>query len=568
MRGRQSIIPLVILCTSLLLVPDAKAQPGADAICIAGDFVPKASPIVALSTDSEGTAANTIDGLINAGAASVTRYSRSEIEAGTPIVDGANVLVIQLVATLESVSPDYIDGVRALIESGASVVASYDGAALMFDEFGLDIVTPPLPNFDPPIALFSGAVHGGGILLPIAASAIHFVDQGHPLASGVGATFSDGNARFAFSIDNFDTEWLHTVATFDSQGFGGLNPVGTYPAILAGRCGEGRVALYTQLLFAHNSPAVQGMLTNALDWVTGKGEALNNPPTSAAGADQAVRVGDEVFLDGGASFDDNTESASLMYQWSLTEAPVASNASLTGADTPTPSFNADLLGTYIIELVVTDEGSLPSLPDSVEISTDNLAPTANAGVDIVIITATPVALDGSRSSDPDGDGLLYSWSISSAPDGSTASPAPPTSITPLLIPNVEGQYVVELLVSDFIGPSEPDTVVITATDVSTFPELQIEAGNTQIVSLQPESVTTGGNQQALTNYLAQATVALQSENTTQAANRLEQAIARTDGCALRGSPDGNGPGRDWITDCDSQEGIYAALTSVLAAITP
>ena len=32
---------------------------------------------------------------------------------------------------------------------------------------------------------------------------------------------------------------------------------------------------------------------------------------------------------------------------------------------------------------------------------------------------------------------------------------------------------------------------------------------------------------------------------------LEKAIARTDGCALRGAPDGKGAGMDWVTTCDA-----------------
>ena len=43
---------------------------------------------------------------------------------------------------------------------------------------------------------------------------------------------------------------------------------------------------------------------------------------------------------------------------------------------------------------------------------------------------------------------------------------------------------------------------------------------------------------------------------------------RTDGCVLRGDPDGNGPGRDWITDCTAQTEAYNLLTDALDALTP
>ena len=247
--------------------------PRVDALCVTGAFVPKANAVVALVTDHDRSVPSTTQGLLNAGAVTVTRYSRADVAARRPIADRANVLVIHLVVGSGAggpVSPGYIDGIRALIQSGASVIASYDGAAMMFDAFAPDIVTPPIANFDPALGLFAGTVHGGGVLLPFQASTMNFVDQQHPLAHGMGATYLEF-ARGAFSIDNFNSQWLHTVATFDSQGFGGLNPVGTYPGILAGRCGDGRVALHTQLLFhSVDSPRVQTLLTNALNWVTGQ----------------------------------------------------------------------------------------------------------------------------------------------------------------------------------------------------------------------------------------------------------------------------------------------------------
>jgi len=53
-----------------------------------------------------------------------------------------------------------------------------------------------------------------------------------------------------------------------------------------------------------------------------------------------------------------------------------------------------------------------------------------------------------------------------------------------------------------------------------------------------------------------------------AIDKLEKALIRTDGCVLRGSPDGNGPERDWITDCTAQMETYAVLSAALDALTP
>ena len=108
-------------------------------------------------------------------------------------------------------------------------------------------------------------------------------------------------------------------------------------------------------------------------------------------------------------------------------------------------------------------------------------------------------------------------------------------------------------------------IVILEAENQVIDELEesIEA----ITDLEPGLVTTRGNQNALLNFLSQAVVAIQAGDFAEAVNKLEKALARTDGCALRSSPDGNGKGRDWITDCDAQFEIYVDLNAVLDALT-
>ena len=292
----------------------------------------------------------------------------------------------------------------------------------------------------------------------------------------------------------------------------------------------------------------------------------NDPPTANAGDDQTIRAGDTVFLDGSNSFDDNTLPAALEYAWNFASQPVGSAAMLSGATTAMPSFEADLAGTYVVELVVTDEGALESLADQVEISSNNLAPTAAAGDDQLVIIGNSAALDGSGSSDPEMDILNFEWEISSAPVGSAAVVDDNIAVTTSMTPDLEGTYVVMLTVSDFLGAGAPDSVEITATTAEGFAETQIVAADAIVEALLPGQVTTSGNQNALQNFLSQAIVALQEGDIDKAIDKLEKAIARTDGCALRGSPDGNGGGRDWITNCDSQDEVYPLLNDALNAL--
>jgi Concanavalin A-like lectin/glucanases superfamily/PKD domain len=298
------------------------------------------------------------------------------------------------------------------------------------------------------------------------------------------------------------------------------------------------------------------------------GKCQNTAPTANAGMDQAVRPGETVLLDGRDSFDDNSASAALIYAWSFSSKPAGSSATLIGASTATPSFFVDNPGTYVVQLIVTDEGGLSSAADEVLISSNNLAPTANAGDDILAVVGGQVTLDGSSSSDPELDSLIFTWTLTSAPAGSTALLNGGNFPNPTFVPDVEGTFLIELVVSDLLGPSSPDTVIITATSANNYAEIQILEANEVITALPSNNVTTGGNQNALTNFLSQAVVAIQSGDLPKAKQKLQQAIERTDGCVLRGALDDNGPGRDWITDCAAQIEAYAMLNDALAAITP
>ncbi len=308
--------------------------------------------------------------------------------------------------------------------------------------------------------------------------------------------------------------------------------------------------------------------TGTLTCITHPISDENIAPTAEAGPDQAVRVGDTVFLDGSASFDDNTPTASLAYSWSFSSLPAGSSAVLQGANPVSPTFFVDVDGTYAVQLVVTDGSGLASMSDEVIISSDNLAPTADAGLDQLVVVNSAVFLDGSRSIDPELDPLTYSWAISDTPIGSIASLVGDDTASPNFVPDLAGAYEITLTVSDFIGPGAPGSVSITAVSSDQFAVISIVSADQTIVALEPAQVTTEGNQNALANFLSQATVAIQSGDIAEAINKLQKALTRTDGCVLRDDVDTNGPGRDWITDCAVQVVLYESLNQALTAITP
>lgn len=94
---------------------------------------------------------------------------------------------------------------------------------------------------------------------------------------------------------------------------------------------------------------------------------------------------------------------------------------------------------------------------------ENHPPVAHAGPDQTVNVGDVVQLDGSGSSDIDGDPLTYSWSLTSVPAGSGATLDNPTVVDPKFTPDLAGTYVAQLVVNDGKVDSAPDTVVVTAT---------------------------------------------------------------------------------------------------------
>jgi hypothetical protein len=92
----------------------------------------------------------------------------------------------------------------------------------------------------------------------------------------------------------------------------------------------------------------------------------------------------------------------------------------------------------------------------------NQPPIANAGPDQTVTVGTLVTLDGRRSSDPDGDPITFQWSFVSTPEGSAAELTGADTAQPTFTPDVAGEYIIELTVTDPKGATGSDTVKVTA----------------------------------------------------------------------------------------------------------
>ena len=202
--------------------------------------------------------------------------------------------------------------------------------------------------------------------------------------------------------------------------------------------------------------------------IAASGENENAKPVANAGDAQSVIRGALVALNGSGSSDANGDP--LKYSWSFTSKPAGSSAALSSATVVSPTFRADVAGSYVLNLVVNDgETNSAAAVVTITASDSNAAPVAYAGFNRTVVTGTQVMLDGSTSSDANSDKLTYNWAFSSKPEGSASNLTSTTDAKPLFTADVSGDYVVRLVVYDGKVYSAAITVTLTASPFDTTP---------------------------------------------------------------------------------------------------
>jgi hypothetical protein len=205
-----------------------------------------------------------------------------------------------------------------------------------------------------------------------------------------------------------------STATLSSTGI--ANPV--FVADLAGT--------YVAQLIVNN-----GVLSSAPSTVTISTTCLQ--PSANAGSSQSVSVGATVTLSGVSSA--GACQGPLTYSWSLNTRPSGSTATLSGASTVSPSFTADVAGTYVAQLIV-NNGLTNSNPATVTITASastgpgpaiilpsNVTVAPNQSVPFPVTLGSPVTAVGLlitlSSSDPStltvDPSSLVIWQGSTAP---------------------------------------------------------------------------------------------------------------------------------------------------------
>jgi len=116
-------------------------------------------------------------------------------------------------------------------------------------------------------------------------------------------------------------------------------------------------------------------------------------------------------------------------------------------------------GAYSFNLPGTD--SMPGL------ASENVAPVADAGEDQEVQPGDAVTLDGSASSDADGDDLTYLWTQTG---GETVTLSSATGKAPrFTAPATAGALTFSLVMNDGLADSEADEVVVTVAGANTRP---------------------------------------------------------------------------------------------------
>ena len=205
----------------------------------------------------------------------------------------------------------------------------------------------------------------------------------------------------------------------------------------------------------------------------------NVAPTVSAGSDMTIEVQTPVTLHATGS-DPNGDA--LTYQWRL----------ISGTGVQLPDMKRQDIsvifpseGQYRFSVTCSD-GSLVSPADEVTVTVNaaaNQAPTANAGGDQDVQVGQQVTLDGSASSDPDGDTLSYAWRQTA---GIQVDLRGAQTASPYFDAGSEGTREFELVVSDGSVESTPDRVVIRVLTLNNAPVA--DAGDDSLVCVG-ETVT-------------------------------------------------------------------------------
>jgi len=221
-------------------------------------------------------------------------------------------------------------------------------------------------------------------------------------------------------------------------------------------------------------------------------DTRNSRPIAHAGADQTVVMGATVQLDGSGSSDADHDPLGL--RWSFVSRPPGSLATLSDVTAVQPTFVADAIGVYVVQLIVND-GTVDSAPATVGVTANprqvNQPPIVNAGPDQTVTLPAIASLNGSVSDDglPVGAVLTIGWSKLSGPGVVVFANASAPQTTASF--SMAGDYVLHLTARDGEFTSSDDVTVRVNPAGPDNQAPVVDAGPDQTITL-PAAATLNG----------------------------------------------------------------------------
>ena len=188
---------------------------------------------------------------------------------------------------------------------------------------------------------------------------------------------------------------------------------------------------------------------------------VNKRPIANTGPDKSYNEGTSVSLSGSLSNDPDGDVIS--YKWTSMDGIILFDPLSVSPSFIAPQVNANKV--YRFKLEVAD-GVLTSVPDTIRITVlqINKKPVAFAGGDQTVNEGTLVQLDGSLSSDADGEPITFKWTAPLNVTLSSATASKPTFTAPMV--QRDSVIILSLIVNDGHSDSDPDNVSVTIKNLN------------------------------------------------------------------------------------------------------
>jgi hypothetical protein len=316
-----------------------------------------------------------------------------------------------------------------------------------------------------------------------------------------GVTFTatntqSGSASTAITVNNVDRAPTVTAPATASVNEGSLLTVNVTASDPDGDAISSLTAAGTAITAGATFAAGAGNTTGALTWTTTTSDAgsygvtftatnalsgsastaitvigENQNPVVTAPATASVDEG-QLLTFGVSATDADGDHVSLAMSGGAAGTSFLDNGNNTGTFSWTPTFSQ--AGLFTVTFTGSDgNGGTGSASTAITVNNVNRAPTADAGGPYSGVTGVGVNLDGTGSSDPDGDVLTYAWTFGDGESGSGATVSHAYATV--------GGFTVTLTVTDPGDLSDGDEATVNIADV--FPANAFVVGGNKTTRL-------------------------------------------------------------------------------------